>query len=298
VYYETNEILIVKKLRRWVIDPRIQHAGSQENPYHEIAAQRLVGDDQHVASIVDALWNDRYLFVVMRDLGQDLLKSYPRLQPALSDEANKRRFVYQLLLDLEHIQQHSLIHRDISPENVLMTTTSPQEPILFPLIDLAMALQAPVVEGVAQRIAPQPWGGKFPYTSPESLHQDDQGMFDNPLDFGVDIWSMGVVILLLFTGARYWEKPQPVDLGYQLFVLEGGLHQDDVLNRALDFWLQHEPANAMVTIIAQLQQLDPLLRRMLARMLHPNPDERATVQELFQEPWFQFTSQRIGRAGP
>jgi serine/threonine protein kinase len=154
-----------------------------------------------------------------------------------------------------------------------------------------MAIKVVVMEGTRQMVHPQPWCGKRPYTSPEALHQDDQGSYDSPLTVKTDVWSMGVTILYVLTDSYrhrndvLWQMPRVTDVSYNIFIESGGLTSDDVLyqetERYLNTYTRHD-ATGLVQKMEKVRQLDPLLRDLLSRMLQPNVDQRASVEELLQ----------------
>ena len=73
-----------------------------------------------------------------------------------------------------------LIHRDISPENILINTQG-----ICKLSDFGIA--------VASRQQPDYWAGKLAYMAPEQL-------FNRPIDERIDIFSLGCVAYQVLTG--------------------------------------------------------------------------------------------------
>jgi serine/threonine protein kinase len=248
-FQPTKHVVVVKKLMRSHIDHALETGDSQEHPYNEIAIMQQLGDDVHVSSIHEALIDEKYLYIIMPWLGHDLLTTV-----FYRPNIDMYQVAQALMRDLAYIQQSPscLIHRDVSPENILYIASSTGS--ACPLIDFAMALKCVELEGTPQHIAAlQPWCGKHPYTSPEALAELE-------LDFGVDIWSMGVVLLTLALRERLWENlwvipqdggggissqaqqqspPAPqVDLMYSFFILEKGLADPDLLDQTIELFLR------------------------------------------------------------
>ena len=96
--------------------------------------------------------------------------------------------VKQLASALTALGQAELVHRDVRPENVLVTSRTPGTGWDLTLVDLGMAVRLvdPVVYGVARRFTP--------YTAPELL----AGSISAPTDW----WSLGVLAAELAAGGH------------------------------------------------------------------------------------------------
>jgi serine/threonine protein kinase len=91
---------------------------------------------------------------------------------------------------------HYLIHRDISPENILLNTQG-----ICKLSDFGIA--------VASHQQPDYWAGKLSYMAPEQI-------YDQPIDERIDIFSLGSLAYQLLTGIPLVEMPQDVSFEEQI----------------------------------------------------------------------------------
>ncbi|WIA15207.1 hypothetical protein OEZ85_001886 [Tetradesmus obliquus] len=146
-----------------------------------------------------------------------------------------------------HCHASSVVHRDIKPENFLLLNSS--EPAALQLADFG--LSAFVSEG--QRLSDVV--GSDYYMAPE-VHARSYGR-------QADMWSCGVILYLLlsgslpFIGATQQEVKEAVREGE--YELERGVWKD-VSEHAKD---------------------------CVRRMLHVDPAQRATAQEVLSHPWLQ-----------
>lgn len=153
------------------------------------AAGRL--DHPHIVRTSDADAADGQHFLVMEWLaGQDLAKYVRERGPLPIEEGCD--FIQQAALGLECAHQHGMVHRDVKPSNLLVTTSADGTP-LVKVLDLGLALlQANDSAGEdltsANRVI-----GTYDYIAPE------QAMNAHEVDARADIYSLGCTFYFLLT---------------------------------------------------------------------------------------------------
>ncbi|XP_010468520.1 PREDICTED: mitogen-activated protein kinase kinase kinase ANP1-like [Camelina sativa] len=103
-----------------------------------------------------------------------------------------RRFTRMVLEGLAIIHGHGYVHCDLKPENILV----------FPSLELKISdFGLSKREGDTNWWTPQyPFAGTPIYMSPESVSQGQTRR-------GLDLWSLGCVVLEMYTGKRpWWDK--------------------------------------------------------------------------------------------
>jgi serine/threonine protein kinase len=164
----------------------------------------------------------------------ELLKSAPlSLEAALN-------LVERLASGLNAAHQHGIVHRDLSPDNILIPGSDVQR---AKIIDFGIAKSTRNNDGT---IIGSGFAGKYNYVSPEQL-----GLFGGDVTAKSDIYSLGLVIAECATG-------RAIDMGGSQFeVLEKRRKVPDL--GAID------------------SRLRPLIERMLQPDPNDRPDSMATV---------------------
>lgn len=171
----------------------------------------------------------------------------------------------QLLYAVQHCHSHLIAHRDLKPENVLLqwphqvngnNRLSPLRRHAFMRAEAAEVRLADF--GLATRFQPcfslqQTFCGSPAYAAPEMVLRKS---YIGP---EVDVWSLGVTLYVMLTGAFPWHGETPAEW-------------------ARDIVLAQYPRPRHISRVAW---------DILKRMLHPDPYDRATVIELLEHPWLR-----------
>ena len=130
----------------------------------------------------------------------DLLKTRGVPSLALTIEV-----AHQALLALGYLHRKGIVHRDVSPDNIMLTNDEDGAP-LVKLIDLGIAK---VADAPIDATATGVFLGKLKYASPEQYGSLPRG---SKLDGRSDIYGFGVVLYELLTGVLPFEGDTVVEL--------------------------------------------------------------------------------------
>jgi serine/threonine protein kinase len=163
------------------------------------------------------------------------------------------RMIRQAAIGLGSAHRKSIVHRDISPDNLMLTQNDSAEEIVK-VIDFGIA--KPLVEGTPQFTATRAFVGKAEYCSPEQT-----GMLENSseIDHRTDIYSLAVTLYYMLIGKLPFHSPTPV--GY---LFKHAMEQPTPL-------LSHEFSGAIPVA----------LDRLVLKALSKKPDERHSSMEDF-----------------
>ncbi|XP_020085096.1 serine/threonine-protein kinase ATG1a isoform X1 [Ananas comosus] len=167
-------------------------------------------------------------------------------------EAVARHFMRQLAGGLQALRENNLIHRDLKPQNLLLST-SDEAPVLK-IGDFGFARYL-TPHGLADTLCGSPL-----YMAPEIMQ-------DKQYDAKADLWSVGAILFQLVTG----KLPFDGSTHYQLF-------QNIMASSDLHF-----PPEVLVNLHPDCIDL---CRRLLCR----NPVERLSFEEFFNHKFMAATS--------
>jgi serine/threonine protein kinase len=146
-----------------------------------------------------------------------------------------------------------LVHRDVSPQNILIDRTG-----VVKLADFGIARTAEQVARTATGVLK----GKVPYVAPEQIRAD-------AYDHRADLYALGVVLFELATGRTPFDAPSEAAIIYQIVDGRAELHLlddcDPVLAAPVRDCLALEPARRPASAVALRQALLPLRAEVAAR---------------------------------
>ncbi|XP_045654854.1 cyclin-dependent kinase-like 1 isoform X6 [Ursus americanus] len=184
-----------------------------------------------------------------------------------------KSITWQTLQAVNFCHKHDCIHRDVKPENILVTKHS-----VIKLCDFGFArlLTGPgdyYTDYVATR-----W-----YRSPELLVGDTQ--YGPP----VDVWAIGCVFAELLSGVPLWPGKSDVDQLYLIRKTLGDLiprHQQVFSTNQYFSGVKIPDPEDMEPLELKFPNISDPALGLLKGCLHMNPAERLTCEQLLQQPYF------------
>jgi serine/threonine protein kinase len=172
----------------------------------------------------------------------------------------------QLLQGLEYLHRHRVAHRDLKPDNLILSSSG-----RLVIVDFGVSciFEEEVASGQVKNCVSSGTGGALAFRAPEifSLHQSEHISYDA---FKADIWAAGVCLWAFFFAKLPFYSPDPVELRRQ--ILEDPLNYPTPPQSMCSF---------LTTLLESLLQRDPSCRASAEQgMLHPcfsecfkNPDD-------------------------
>ncbi|XP_030307837.1 cyclin-dependent kinase-like 1 isoform X3 [Calypte anna] len=217
---DTGQIVAIKKFLESEEDPVIRKIALREI--------RMLKQLKHpnLVNLLEVFRRKRRLHLVFEYCEHTVLHELDK-HPRGVPEYLVKSITWQTLQAVNFCHKHNCIHRDVKPENILITKHS-----VIKLCDFGFAriLTGPsdyYTDYVATR-----W-----YRSPELLVGDTQ--YGPP----VDVWAIGCVFAELLSGVPLWPGKSDVDQLYlirrTLALMKGCLHMDPAERQTCEQLLQH-----------------------------------------------------------
>ncbi|XP_062091271.1 serine/threonine-protein kinase ATG1a [Humulus lupulus] len=239
---QSGHEVAVKEIAKKQLSPKIS-----ESLLKEISILRTI-DHPNIIRLLEAIETDEKIYLVLEYCDGGDLSGYINRHGRVS-EAVARHFMRQLAAGLQVLQEKHLIHRDLKPQNLLLST---HESIpLLKIGDFGFA-RSLMPQGLADTLCGSPL-----YMAPEIIK-------NQKYDAKADLWSVGAILFQLVTG-----RP-PFDGNSQLQLFE-----NIITSTELQF-----PAGS-------LEVLHPDCVNLCRCLLRQNPVERLTFKEFFSHKFLR-----------
>ena len=208
-----------------------------------------IGQHPNIITLYDVIENEEKIYIIMEYCAGSDLFAYIEERNFKLPEKHAAQIIRKLSSAVYYLHSFGIIHRDVKPENILMTDKTEYADIRL----LDFGLSKIVRQGEK---CTEPYG-TLSYVSPEVLQ-------DIPYDERCDLWSIGVITYLLLSGVLPFDDENNIKeiarkTVYEKTPFYPSLFQN-VSKEAIDF-------------------VDKLLQK--------DPDKRMKMTELFQHPWMQ-----------
>ena len=208
-----------------------------------------IGQHPNIITLYDVIENEEKIYIIMEYCAGSDLFAYIEERNFKLPEKHAAEIIRKLSSAVYYLHSFGIIHRDVKPENILMTDNTENADIR--LLDFGLSK---IVRSGEKCTEPY---GTLSYVSPEVLQ-------DIPYDERCDLWSIGVITYLLLSGVLPFDDENNIKeiarkTVYEKTPFYPTLFQD-VSKEAIDF-------------------VDKLLQK--------DPDKRMKMTELFVHPWMQ-----------
>jgi eukaryotic-like serine/threonine-protein kinase len=182
---------------------------------------------------------DRQLFIVMAYYeGETLSQKVSRGVVSVRDSLD---YAIQIAKGLSAAHARSIVHRDVKPSNIIITTDN-----IAKIVDFGLA-RVVATTSATQSVSNT---GTLPYMAPEQI-------LGEPVDQRADVWALGVLIVQMLTGSHPFLRPNTA---------------------AMTFAILNQPPSAVDALPAPVQ---PIVYRALSKQAsHRYANGSEMVQDL------------------
>ncbi|KAG6725740.1 hypothetical protein I3842_02G046000 [Carya illinoinensis] len=226
----------VKEIDRTQLIPKVR-----ENLLKEISILSTI-NNPNIIRLFDAIETEDKIYLVLEYCDGGDLAAYIQRHGKVS-EAVARHFMRQLAAGLQILHEKHLIHRDLKPQNLLLSTR--EATLLLKIGDFGFA-RSLMPPGLADTLCGSPL-----YMAPEIIQ-------NQKYDAKADLWSVGAILFQLVTGTPPFDGNNHL----QLF-------QNILKSTELQF-----PQGT-------LEELHPDCVDLVRSLLRQNPVERLTFKDFF-----------------
>lgn len=210
-------------------------------------------------------------FFIVMDIMETDLKQVLRSGQKLTD-AHIQFFIYQALRALRVIHSAGVIHRDITPANILVNTNCDLKICDFGLAKEESDEGEDMTDYVTMR-----W-----YRAPELV------MEHRSYTTQIDVWGIGCILGELLGSRPLCQGKDRVNQLDKIIEVVGTPSEDDINSvgsQAAQKYLKKKSSRSATDWVAKYPNASPESIDLLKRMLAFHPDKRITVDEAMRHPY-------------
>jgi len=263
---QNGDIYALKKIRL-----QAEEEGIPSTAIREIS---LLKELQHVniVKLLDVIHTDKKLTLVFEFLDQDLKKLIEGLSTDGLDKASVKSCLYQLLKGVSYIHKFKILHRDLKPQNLLISKDG-----VLKIADFGLARGYGIpVKNYTHEVVTL-W-----YRPPDVLLGSKNYLTT------VDIWSIGCIFAEMINGKALFMGLSETDQLKKIFKIRGTPNETHwPEGQKLPEWnaenFEQHPEDNLAKFVAKLDNegLD-----LLISMLQLDPEKRISANDALNHPYF------------
>ncbi|CAL8377785.1 unnamed protein product [Gadus morhua 'NCC'] len=272
----TGRLVAVKKFIDSDHDPGVRRTAQRE--IHILRGLR----HDNLVMLLDAWRYRRRWYLVFEFVERTVLEDLER-NPGGLDPGLAKQYLYQILSALAFCHQNNVIHRDVKPENILVSPGG-----VAKLCDFGFARRVAAASGGR--------GGYTDYVATRWYRAPELLVGDSHYGKPVDVWAVGCVYVELVTGHALFPGHSDLDQLYRLIRCFERQQQMFYRNPAFS-GLRFPRCAAREPLDSRDPKIKHAVLQLLQLCLHMDPELRAQSSDLLHNPMFttRFVEELLSR---
>ena len=217
---------------------------------------------KNVTKILEMFEDDKYILIIMEYINGGNLFSFVKKRRKLSEKISKFLFK-QIILGLQHIHSHNIVHRDVKLENILIDLNNTIKICDF---GIGRVLSNPNDDLLYDQC------GTPMYMAPEILFSSKEKGYKG---FPIDIWSAGIALYIMLSGTLPFSVKK-----------EDSLLDFDNNNKNKKKNLALKQA-IMFSEPKKIEKISSNAKNLLHGLLNKDPNKRLTIEQILNHPWLK-----------
>ena len=212
---------------------------------------------KNITKILEMFEDDKYILIIMEYINGGNLFSFVKKRRKLSEKISKFLFK-QIILGLQHIHSHNIVHRDVKLENILIDLNN-----TIKICDFGIGRVLSNPDDLLHDQCGTPM-----YMAPEILFSSQEKGYKG---FPVDIWSAGIALYIMLSGSLPFSVKKDDSLND---------NKNKKKNMALRQAIMHGNPK-------KIENISEKARDLLHGLLNKDPNKRLTIEEILNHPWLK-----------
>lgn len=261
----TGRLVALKKMKH-----SISEEGISSTSLREIAVLKHL-QHPNIVSLIEYILNEGKLYLVFEHVDKDLKKYMVAVNGHLSPDL-VLSYAHQLIQGIDYCHLNGVLHRDLKPQNILVTRDGKLKIADF---GLARSFIPPIRPYTHEVITL--W-----YRPPEIL------LGQKAYSLPADMWSVGAIIAEMSNKRPLFPGDSEIDELFKIFRMFGTPTEKTwpgVTN--LPDWNTKFPTWPLLDLSLFLPRLSPEGVDLVQRLLSMDPKHRLSAREALQHPYFE-----------
>ncbi|XP_044032440.1 serine/threonine-protein kinase 17A [Siniperca chuatsi] len=217
---------------------------------HEIAVLELATASPRVVNLhqVYEMASEMVLVLEFAAGGEIFNQCVSDREDETFSEDDVKRLMRQILEGVSFLHQNNVVHLDLKPQNILLTSSSPLGDIK--IVDFGLSRMISSHQELREIM------GTPEYVAPEILNYE-------PISTATDMWSIGVLAYVMLTGISPFLGEDKQETFLNISQLSVSYTEEE------------------------LQQLDQAALSFIQTLLRRQPRDRASAEQCLRHPWLQ-----------